>query len=157
MSIFSKINYFPQRDVGKEPITIDDVIGVNIPPENSAGSEYLKKHLRYINTNLSREFVTELATQMMEFTSEIEDEYSTKTKLSAEEISVWLAHGYCFAMTEDLFEIARKDLISSSCRDAMKEMTMLSQMELPSEGAIILHCLYKGFEISRLRVPVENE
>ena len=157
MSFFGKEKYFPQRDVSKEPITIEDVMGVNALPANSAGSEYLKKHLRYINTNVSHEFVNELAIQMMQFTPVILDKYKTKTKLSAEEMCIWLAHGYCFAMTEVLFDIARKDLISGACRDAIKEMTMMSQMELSGEGAIVLHCLYKGFEISRFNVPVEND
>ncbi len=45
MSFFSKEKYFPQRDVSKQPITIEDVIGVSGLPANSAGSEYLKKAL----------------------------------------------------------------------------------------------------------------
>ncbi len=78
-------------------------------------------------------------------------------KVDFEKISVFLCYGYCFAMTENLFDIARKGLISGACRDAMREFAMLDSMENPGETELVLHCLYRGFEISRERVPVETD
>jgi hypothetical protein len=60
-------------------------------------------------------------------------------------------------MTENLFDIARKGLISGACRDAMREFAMLDAMENPEESGLVLHCLYRGFELCRERVPVEDE
>lgn len=150
-----KLEYFPQRDVKKEPITASDLIQINSFPSNNAGKEYFQNHLHYINTMVSREFVGSLAEKMLD-ESVIVKKLFPKSKLSKEEISVWLAHGYCFAMTESLFDMGRQGFISSACRDAIWEMAMMSQMQQAENTDLVLHCLYKGFEISRINVPVED-
>lgn len=153
---FSKnLEYFPQRDLKKEPIVGSDLLQVNSFPGSSSGKEYFQQHLSYINTMVSRDFVHDLSIKMLDESETVKKLFPT-TKLSVEEISVWLAHGYCFAMTESLFELGRQGFISNICRDAIFEMTMLSQMQHSGESNLILHCLYKGFEISRVNVPIEE-
>lgn len=152
----AKLDYFPQRDVKKEPITLNDVMEINAIPKNSEGKDYLQQHLDYINTMVSRDFVYSLSEKMLEESAVVKKLFP-KLSLSVEEISVFLAHGYCFAMTESLFDIARQGFISSACRGAIWEMTLLSQMQHPGKAELILHCLYRGFEISRINVPVEND
>jgi len=151
-----KLKYYSERDVKKEPITTDDLIQINVIPENNAGKDYMKQHLHYINTMVSREFVYNLTEKMLDEAELVKEKFNPEN-LAAEQIGVWLAHGYCFAMTEALFEIARKGLISSACRDAISEMAMLSQMEKGGSTELVLHCLYRGFEISRINVPVESD
>lgn len=153
---FGKFEYYPQRDVNKEPITTIDLMQIASIPENNAGKNYREQHLQYINTMISREFVSQLAANMMEEAGIIQAKFSPD-KLGVEEICVWLAHGYCFAMTESLFEMARKGLISGACRDAIWEMAMFSQMEKQGSTKIILHSLYRGFEISRINVSVDED
>jgi hypothetical protein len=156
-SLFAdNLKYFPQRDVRKEPITKSDLIQINAFPENNAGKDYMKQHLHFINTMVSREFVYTLTEKMLDEAVLVKDKFNPEN-LSAEQIAVWLTHGYCFAMTESLFEIARKGLISSACKDAISEMAMLSQMEVKGNTELVLHCLYRGFEVSRINVPVEND
>ena len=150
-----KIEYFPQRDLEREPITASDLIQINSIATNSAGKEYFQQHLSYINTMVSRDFVYNLSAKMLDESATVKKLFS-KTKLGVEEISVWLAHGYCFAMTESLFDLGRQGFISSSCRDAIWEMTLLSQLQQTSDTDLILHSLYKGFEISRINVPVDE-
>ena len=155
--ISGKWNYYSQRDVEREPITIDDQMGV-MAASRESGSEYLKKHLNFINTSVDRQFIANLMQQMSSEAEKIYDIYEdTPMRVDFEKISIFLCYGYCFAMTENLFEIARKGLISGACRDAMREFAMLDSMENPGETELVLHCLYRGFEISRERVPVDTE
>jgi|GEM_PF-2491736 len=151
----AKLEYFPQRDVKKEPITVNDLMQMNALPKNSLGKDYMKQHLHFINTMVSRDFVYSLTEKMIDEAKLVKNKFNPDN-LSAEDIAVWLGHGYCLAMTESLFEIARKGLISNACRDAISDMALLTQMDKPGNAELILHCLYRGFEISRINVPVED-
>jgi len=152
----TKLTYFPERDLKKEPITINDEIQVNAFPVDNAGKDFMNQHMNFINTSISREFVTDLTIKMIDEAKAVNKVFKPGN-LVEEEIAVWLAHGYLFAMTESLFGIARKGLISSACKDAINEMVMLAQSEKPGNSKLLLHCLFKGFEISRVNVPAEDE
>ena len=155
--ISGKWKYYPQRNVEDDPITVDDQVSI-MGVSQESGSEYLKKHLHFINTSVERQFIANLMQQMSEDAEKIYEVYeSFPMKVDFQKISVFLCYGYCFAMTENLFDIARKGLISGACRDAMREFAMLDAMENPGETELVLHCLYRGFEICRERVPVEDE
>lgn len=154
--ISSSLKYFPQRDLKKEPITTSDEIQVNAYPADKAGAEFMKQHMSYINTAISREFVTSLTTNMIDEAKSVSKKFKSEN-LRDEEVAIWLAHGYLFAMTESLFGIARKGLISNACKDAMNEMIILAQMQNSGNTKLLLHCLFKGFEISRTNVPAEDE
>ena len=157
IKISGKWKYYPQRNLENEPITIEDQMSIMGLSEES-GSEYLKKHLQFINTSIDRLFIEKLMEQMEDEASNIYEIYeSFPMKVDFEKISVFLCYGYCFAMTENLFDLARKGLISGACRDAMREFAMLDAMENPGETELVLHCLFRGFEICRLRVPVETD
>lgn len=158
--ISGKWKYYPQRDVEANPITIDDVMGVMTVSNQESGSEYLKKHFNFINTSLERQFVSGVIANMADEADAIYEMYeSSPMNVDIEKIAVYLAYGYCFAMTESLFDIARKGLISGACRDAMREFAMLTRMESGSsdDTELVLHCLYRGFEVSRIRVPIDEE
>jgi hypothetical protein len=157
IKISGKWKYYPQRNVENEPITIDDQMSVMSSSQES-GSEYLKKHLRFISTSVERQFIENLMQQMSDEAEKIYEMYeSHPMKVDFGKISVFLCYGFCFSMTENLFGMARKGLVSGACRDAMREFAMLDAMENPGETELILHCLYRGFEISRERVPIEEE
>jgi hypothetical protein len=157
VKISGKWKYYPQRNVESDPIGVDDQIGI-MGVSHESGSEYLKKHLNFINTSVDRQFISNLMQQMSDEAVAIYRIFEdAPMRVDFEKISVFLCYGYCFAMTENLFEIARKGLISGACRDAMREFAMLDSMENPGETELVLHCLYRGFEISRERVPVETD
>ena len=63
IKISGKWNYYPQRSIENEPITIDDKMRV-MSPSRESGSEYLKKHLNFINNSLERDFVARVISQM---------------------------------------------------------------------------------------------
>ena len=157
IKISGKWKYYPQRNVEIDPITVEDQMSV-MQSSHESGGEYLKKHLHFINTSVDRLFIEKLMQQMADEAEKIYEMYeSFPMKVDFEKISVFLCYGYCFAMTENLFDIARKGLISGACRDAMREFAMLDAMENPGETELVLHCLYRGFEICRDRVPAEDE
>lgn len=157
IKISGRWQYYPQRSVENEPINIDDKIRV-MAPSRESGNEYLKKHFNFINNSLEPGFVAKVISQMSDDADVIYGLYEdSSSSVNIEKISIFLAHGYCFAMTENLFDIARKGLISGACRDAIGEFAMLDSMENPDELELTLHCLYRGFEICRERVPVEEE
>jgi hypothetical protein len=157
IKISGKWKYYPQRNVEIEPITIEDQMSV-MGLSQESGSEYLKKHLQLINSSMDRFFIEKLMEQMADEASNIYEIYeSFPMKVDFEKISVFLCYGYCFAMTENLFDIARRGLISGACRDAMREFAMLDAMENPGETELVLHCLFRGFEICRDRVPAETD
>lgn len=160
IQISGKWKYYPQRDVDANPITIDDVMGIMAVSNQESGSEYLKKHFNFINNSLERQFVSGVIANMADEADSIYEMYeSSPMNVDIEKIAVYLAYGYCFAMTENLFDIARKGLISGACRDAMREFAMLMQIESGGSGdtELVLHCLYRGFELCRQRVPIEEE
>lgn len=157
IKISGKWKYYPQRNVEIEPITIEDQMSV-MGLSQESGSEYLKKHLQLINSSMDRFFIEKLMEQMADEASNIYEIYeSFPMKVDFEKISVFLCYGYCFAMTENLFDIARRGLISGACRDAMREFAMLDAMENPGETELVLHCLFRGFEICRDRIPAETD
>jgi hypothetical protein len=157
IKISGKWNYYPQRSIENEPITIDDKMRV-MSPSRESGSEYLKKHFNFINNSLERDFVAGVISQMSDEADAIYELFEdSPLSVNLEKISILLAHGYCFAMTENLFDMARKGLISGACRDAIGEFAMLDSMQNPDELELTLHCLYRGFEVCRERVPVDEE
>ena len=157
VKISGKWKYYPQRNVKSDPIGVEDQVSI-MGVSQESGSEYLKKHLNFVNTSVDRQFISNLMQQMSDEAAKIYRIYDgVQMRVDFEKISVFLCYGYCFAMTENLFEIARKGLISGACRDAMREFAMLDSMENPGETELVLHCLYRGFEISRERVPVETD
>ena len=157
LKISGKWKYYPIRCVEKEPITSEDQMGIMSESQES-GNEYLKKHMNFINTSLDRQFIANLMVQLSDEIDRIYDLFeSFPMRIELEKISMYLCYGYCFAMTENLFDISRKGLISGACRDAIREFAMLEEMQNPGQSELVLHCLYRGFEISRERVPVEDE
>jgi len=54
IQISGKWKYYPQRDLETNPITIDDVMEIMAVSNQESGSEYLKKHLNFINTSLEK-------------------------------------------------------------------------------------------------------
>ena len=157
MRISGSWKYYPERHVQKDPITVEDKIGI-MGFSQESGSEYLKKHFNFINTSVERQFIANLMVVMSDEAEKIYEMYENfPMKVDFEKISIFLCYGYCFAMTESIFDIARKGLISGACRDAMREFAMIDSMENSESTELVLYCLYRGFEISRERVPVEEE
>lgn len=156
--ISGRWNYYPIRDVAKDPVTTQDIAFHIAVESEESGSEYYQKHLRIVNTQFDQAMVENCLNLMFE-----EAEYISKTHshfsssgLTNDEVRIFLAHGYFLAATEDGFGIAVPGKISGACRDAMMAFTRSSVMENPKSGEIVLHCLYRGYEISRLRVPLDG-
>lgn len=103
IKISGKWRYYPQRNVENDPITIDDKMSVMSSSQES-GSEYLKKHLHFINTSFERHFIENLMQQMSDEAENIYEIYEQDFG----KISIFLCYGYCFAMTEDFLESLAK-------------------------------------------------
>lgn len=156
--ISGKWNYYPIRDVSKDPVTEEDTAFYIATESRESGSEFYQKHLRIVNTLFDRAMVENCLNLMSSEASHISKTHSyfPSSELTENEVRIFLAHGYFLAATEDGFGIAIRGKISGACRDAMMAFARSSVMENPKSGEVVLHCLYRGYEIARSRVPLDD-
>jgi len=94
--ISGKWNYYPIRDVTKNPVKTDDITLHIAMESRESGSEYYQKYLGFVNTQLDRSFVSnclKLMTAEANFISRTHT-YFENSGLTEDEVRLFLAHGY---------------------------------------------------------------